>query len=239
VVLVPGQFPGAPHPQGALASTMLSVAVASAVDTGRLARAKQYFNDGSVQRIELDTGVLRGTVMGSRPSPYLVEISVPVLERDGTVEAARVQLNRITPAANDLHCRCSCADPAPMCKHAAASVLALSSELRSRPELLTHWRTAPVGSQPKLPPGHRARRGAAAQTPPARPSVATRPERQPPVWASPEWQAFLGDPPPDVHTVLASIPSEMAPIGRAQVGLYDLGQFVREALLVLRNESDD
>ena len=238
VVLVPGQFLGVPHPQGGLASTMLSVAVASAVDSGRLSRAKQYFNDGSVQRIELDTGVLRGTVMGSRPSPYLVEISVPVLERDGTVEAARVQLNRITPAATDLHCRCTCADPAPMCKHAAATVLALASELRSRPELLTHWRTAAQASTPKLPPGHRARRGAVESNPPPRPSVAVRPERQPPVWATPEWQAFLGDPPPDVHEVLAAIPSEMAPIGRANVGIYDLGHFVREALLVLRGQSD-
>ena len=64
VVLVPGQFPGVPHPQGGLASTMLSVAVASAVDSGRLSRAKQYFNDGSVQRIELDTGLLERSLRG-------------------------------------------------------------------------------------------------------------------------------------------------------------------------------
>ena len=41
-----------------------------------------------------------------------------------------------------------------------------------------------------------------------------------------------------VHAVLAAIPSEMAPIGRATVGIYDLGHFVREALLVLRGQSD-
>ena len=28
------------------------------------------------------------------------------------------------------------------------------------------------------------------------------------MWATPEWQAFLGDPPPDVHEVLAAIPKE-------------------------------
>ena len=84
----------------------------------------------------------------------------------------------------------------------------------------------------------RARRGAVEANPPPRPTVSLRPERQPPVWATPEWQAFLGDPPPDVHEVLAAIPSEMAPIGRANVGIYDLGHFVREALLVLRGQSD-
>lgn len=234
VVLVPGQFIGEPHPQGSLANTMLSVALAGSAESGRLRRAKQYFNDGNVLRLEIDAGVLRASVAGSQADPYQVLIHVPVLPRDDTpVAALRSQLNRLTPAAADLDASCNCVDHEALCKHAAAALLAFAFELKFRPELLIHWRTSAVPVQRSA-----AQVGTGTRRT-VKPADVVRRERPAPVWASPEWEHFLGVMPPDAHDILANIPKDAAPLGRATVGTVDLTVFVRDAVAVLRGEQRD
>ena len=72
IVIRPGQFSGEPHPVGKLASTLLSVTLAGMADPPRFRRGKSYVADRAVTRLEISTGVLRATVLGSRSDPYEV-----------------------------------------------------------------------------------------------------------------------------------------------------------------------
>lgn len=251
VVLIPGRFVGEMHPQGTLASTMLSVSLASAVEAGRLKRARDYVNGGNVQQLVLDVGTLTGTVMGSRAQPYTVVIRVPLVAVEGaTPSALKAHLTRITPSAADLSATCTCADPSPLCKHAAATVLAFAFELRSRPELLIHWRTSTTATSHRTSSiAGRARRtdNGTLEPPSATPSSVPRLpsftpvqptpiERPAPVWLSPEFEAFLGTPPPDAHSIVQHIPNEPLMVGRATVGSIDVGAFVAQVLTALREQ---
>ena len=69
IVLVPGQFRGEPHPVGKLASALLSVSVAGMADPARFRRGKTYVLDGAVTRLEVSSGQLLATVVGSRATP--------------------------------------------------------------------------------------------------------------------------------------------------------------------------
>ena len=185
-------------------------------------------------RLEIDAGVLRASVAGSQADPYQVLIHVPVLPRDDTpVAALRSQLNRLTPAAADLDASCNCVDHEALCKHAAAALLAFAFELKFRPELLIHWRTSAVPVQRSA-----AQVGTGTRRT-VKPADVVRRERPAPVWASPEWEHFLGVMPPDAHDILANIPKDAAPLGRATVGTVDLTVFVRDAVAVLRGEQRD
>jgi len=174
VVVVPGQFHSEPHPAGKLANTLLSVAVAGLADPSRFRRGKQYLTDHAVGRLELEAGVLRAVVNGSRATPYQVVVRVPVLPPfdNATSDALRQQLNRLTPEPVDIDASCTCPDPDATCKHAVAALLALAAELVAQPRLLVQWRCTPgdstraeVGSRASAPP--RLRLVGRDDTPPA------------------------------------------------------------------------
>ncbi len=230
IVLVPGQFRGPPHPVGKLASTLLAVAVAGMADPARFRRGKALVADGSVTRVQVSSGELQATVMGSRDTPYQVAVAVRPLERPplGTPEQLRAQINRLTPEGDDLLTSCTCPDDGDPCKHAVAALLAFAAELVSRPELVVEFRcVAADGSGPtRAVVGSRARAGERhlRLAPPPRERV--RQPEPPTPWDRDEWVQFLGTLPPDPPDV----PPEPATVRRAMLGTIDLGAWVQSAL---------
>ncbi len=229
IVVIPGQFHAEPHPAGKLASTLLSVTVAGMADPARFRRGKTYVADRAVTRLEISTGTLTATVVGSRDHPYHVVATVQVIDRftDGSAEALRAQLTRLTPESGELMVSCTCPDFDDPCKHSVAALLAFANELVARPELLVQWRCAPtdeVTERPRV--GSRARTGD-RHLRLAPPVIVTRQPEPTNPWESPEWATFLGElplpPAPDV-------PREPAAIGRAMVGTIDLSVIVRSAI---------
>jgi len=230
IVLVPGQFRGEPHPVGKLASTLLSVAVAGMADPQRFRRGKSLVTDGSVTRLEVSTGRLVATVLGSRNDPYQVIVAVHPSERPdlSTPELLRAQINRLTPEGAELMTSCTCPDDADPCKHVVAALLAFAAELVSRPELVVEFRCVGAGAEPpsRAQVGSRARGSERhLKLAPAFKERVRAPEPPTP-WEDPEWLEFLGALPPPIPDV----PREPAQIRRAMLGTIDLGSWVQSAI---------
>lgn len=145
IVIRPGRFVGEVHPVGKLASTMLSVTVASMGDPARFRRGRALQLEGAVQRLEIDAGTLRASVVGSRPDPYSVVISAPTIERPSgpagdSSGVARSMIAGLLPDKADVLTSCSCPDFDDPCKHSMAALLAFAEQLTSQPRLLIEWR---------------------------------------------------------------------------------------------------
>lgn len=248
IVVVPGQFHGQPHAVGKLASTLMSVAVAGMADPARFRRGKTYVTERAVTRLQISPGRLVANVSGSRESPYQVIVAVRTIERPvlGSPEAFRQQINQLTPAAGDLTVSCTCPDWDDPCKHAVAALLAFANELVVRPELLVEWRSghgaegesrARVGSRAVRGGERHLRLATSADRAPTTATdaepPATKPAPPPPApWESEEWRVFLGSAPP----APPSVPAEPSRVGQATLGAIDLGEWLRAALVQLRDE---
>ncbi|HWL43088.1 MAG TPA: hypothetical protein VNQ73_09100 [Ilumatobacter sp.] len=118
------------NPPGRLAATMLKVLAAELSDGGRLTRGKQLWASDAVVDIVVGHGAVTAEVQGSRSQPYVV-----------TVEA---EPGEGTPRKADLWVQCTCPDDAgtgaQACKHAVATLFALSDEIAVEPTLLDRWR---------------------------------------------------------------------------------------------------
>lgn len=231
IVLVPGQFRGDPHPVGKLASTLLSVAVAGMADPARFRRGKTYVADGAVSRLQVSSGELVATVVGSRDTPYQVVAAVKPITRPDLsgADALRSQINRLTPEAGEMMVSCTCPDWDDPCKHAIAALLAFAGELVSRPELLVEWRCVPAdGEGPaRAQVGSRASRASERHLRLApSPTERVRAPEPPSPWENEEWVRFLGSAPPPAPDV----PREPAIVRRAMLGTIDLGAWVQSAL---------
>ncbi|MGD9705065.1 MAG: SWIM zinc finger family protein [Acidimicrobiia bacterium] len=225
---------------GALASAMLSAAVAGRADPARFGRGRAYVRDGAVVDLVVTPGELSGAVMGSRAAPYRVSVRVPGLGERGTVSDDTLvsDLNRLVPSPRELRCDCTCPDDADPCKHAVAVLLAFAQQIAIHPELLGEWRSAEVStSGPGTQRETRSRGVPAPLSPRASPSnsvralgpPAVRPGRPAP---SPEVAAFLGDP----HAELPVLPDlEPLPLGAARVGDVDIAAIVADALELIRS----
>ncbi len=140
-------------------------ALSTRVDEGRLARGKRYARVGQVVSLDIGQGKVSAKVQGSRPAPYVVAITAPVLtdERWRSVEthmASRARtlaslLNGEMPheveesfaaAGADLfgiagiRAACTCPDDAPLCKHIAAVFLLMAEAFDSDPFRMLAWR---------------------------------------------------------------------------------------------------
>lgn len=231
IVLVPGQFRGEPHPVGKLASTLLSVSVAGMADPARFRRGKTYVVEGAVTRLEVSSGQVVATVIGSRDTPYQVIAAVRPIERPdlSSPEQLRAQINRLTPEGAELMVSCSCPDDADPCKHSVAALLAFAAELTSRPELLVEWRCVPAdGEAPaRAQVGSRARGSERhLRLAPAITKERLRAPEPPSPWEDEEWQTFLGTLPP----APPEVPPEAATVRRAMLGTIDLGSWVQSAI---------
>jgi hypothetical protein len=257
IVIRPGRFVGEVHPVGKLASTMLSVTVASMGDPARFRRGRTLQLEGAVQRLEIDAGTLRASVVGSRPEPYSVVISAPTIPRPtGPVGdssgVARSMIAGLLPDKSDVLTSCSCPDFDDPCKHSVAALLAFAEQLTSQPRLLIEWRChgtdgqrAEVGSRRLRDTTDRHLRLAAPpntaasiaprpdSTGPGRRPMARTPEQQ--AMEHPDWLRFVGA--VGIEPLeIPDVPSEAASVGNAAMGTIDLGGWVRSALEQLRRD---
>lgn len=131
--------------------------------SNRLPRGRSYANKGAARDIEINGNRITAKVQGSRPSPYKVNISIPVftggerakilgiitenplllsqlLNRElpsGLNEALLKEDIRIFPRAwKDLDGGCSCPDWAVPCKHMASVLYLVANEIDKNPFLV-------------------------------------------------------------------------------------------------------
>ncbi|MEW1958120.1 SWIM zinc finger family protein [Kineococcus sp. NPDC059986] len=128
-------------------------------DRGRLQRGRTYARAGQVVELRPRPGAVGARVQGSRPRPYLVELTVrrwtpaevdavvatvvenplliaPLFEGDvppGLVDLLAGIGVDLLPADAEVTYDCSCPDDGEPCKHAAAVVYALAEELDAAP----------------------------------------------------------------------------------------------------------
>ena len=152
---------------GAIGSTWWSkrwVSVLESFNMGaRLTRGRSYARQGQVLSIDVQPGLVKARVQGSRPRPYNVEIHLKPLSdqdwdkvtdamADQAIFAAKllagemptnieeafsaVQLSLFPTAARELETDCSCPDWANPCKHIAAVFYLLAERFDEDPFLI-------------------------------------------------------------------------------------------------------
>lgn len=124
--------PYGPNPPGRLQATMVKVLAAELSDAGRLSRGKRYWADDAVIDIVIGHGAVTAEVQGGRSTPYVVTI-----EADGGAGV---------PARRELWVQCTCPDDdgsgRTACKHAVATLFALSDEIAIDPDVIDRWRAS-------------------------------------------------------------------------------------------------
>jgi uncharacterized Zn finger protein len=136
----------------------------------RLRRGRSYARSGQVLDVAIDKGVVRSSVQGSRPKPYVVTLQVKALSVRGwkklaTVLAAEARftakllagempedvekafdaagLSLFPERLQDLATECSCPDWSNPCKHIAAVYYLLGEEFDRDPFLIFKLRGLP------------------------------------------------------------------------------------------------
>ena len=130
---------------------------------GRLSRGKSYAQGGRVHDVQIEPGLVTARVIGTRPTPYRVELRLPTIDDAawGRIAArlaeraanAAALLNGELPAEAEaafadagaalfpapeerVAASCSCPDWVRPCKHAAALMYVIASALDQDPFLL-------------------------------------------------------------------------------------------------------
>ena len=232
IVITPGpaHLRREPSTAGRLAASLLSVTVAGMADPQRFRRGKGYLADNAVSRLELSEGVLLATVVGGRPEPYHVTITVEMVTRPDDLGQVleRSHVARLIPRGEELLCSCTCPDWDDPCKHAVAALLALAAELGPRPELLATWRCGDLDDRDRPKVGSRARADRHLRlVPPAPP---------PSPFETPEWREFAGD---DVDIPRCTVPSEALSLPAMHLDRTDVAEVVRSAWHALARFSPD
>ena len=133
----------------------------------RLSRGRSYARRGQVLSIDIESGIVRAQVQGSRKRPYKVEITVQTIDAEDwerlrqalteqpviaasllagrmpeNVESAfrDVGLSMFPETVRDLETDCSCPDYSNPCKHIAAVYLLLGEEFDRDPFLIFRMR---------------------------------------------------------------------------------------------------
>src|SRR5437588_10731494 len=140
------------------------IAVLESFNMGtRLTRGRSYARQGQVISIDVEPGIVKARVQGSRPQPYKVEIRLKTLsdqdwekvteamasqaifaanllagEMPKNIEEAfsAVQLSLFPTALKELETNCSCPDWANPCKHIAAVYYLLAERFDEDPFLI-------------------------------------------------------------------------------------------------------
>jgi hypothetical protein len=227
--------PGPPHlrseptPAGRLATSLLSVTVAGLADPQRFRRGKGYLADNAITRLELSEGVLLATVVGGRPDPYHVTITVETMARPDDLGQIpeRSHVARLIPRGDEVLCSCTCPDWDDPCKHAVAALLALAGELGSRPELLVLWRCGDVDGRARTRVGSRARSDRHLRL--------VRPAPSSP-FDTTEWREFAGD---DLSIPQCTVPTQPLPLPAMHLERTDVAEVIRSAWQALSLFSPD
>jgi len=140
------------------------ITVLESFDIGaRLGRGRSYARSGQVLSIEIDKGIVRAMVQGSRPIPYHVEIEIKTLSATDWKKLAEAlsrealfaakllggemppdiertfkatDLSLFPTKSRDLKTSCSCPDWSNPCKHIAAVYYLLGEEFDRDPFLI-------------------------------------------------------------------------------------------------------
>ncbi|MCX6339403.1 MAG: SWIM zinc finger family protein [Candidatus Aureabacteria bacterium] len=129
----------------------------------RLTRGRSYARRGQVLRIDIEKGMVKGQVQGSRSRPYDISIRVKVMSKPGWKKVVKTLsekslftakllagempqdieevfkkagLSLFPERGNDLKTECSCPDWANPCKHIAAVYYLLGEEFDRDPFLI-------------------------------------------------------------------------------------------------------
>ena len=144
------------------------IATLESFDLGtRLTRGKSYARSGQVLNIDVQTGIIKSRVQGSRATPYKVEIKVKALteeewqkaadrlsqqaifaamlmagEMPGNIEETfrEIDLSLLPTSVKDISTDCSCPDWSNPCKHIAAVYYLLGEEFDRDPFLIFRMR---------------------------------------------------------------------------------------------------
>lgn len=133
------------------------------LDPNRLGRGRSYARRGSVLQLDVDPGVVRASVQGSRVTPYEVTVKIRAFddaEWDAVLDVVSAQIGRVAalldgelppelvddahaaglellPDAGEVRTDCNCPDFAVPCKHSAAVCYLIADALDEDPfELL-------------------------------------------------------------------------------------------------------
>jgi hypothetical protein len=222
IVITPGPPPMRlePTPAGRLAASLLSVTVAGLADPQRFRRGKAYLTDNAVTRLELSEGVLLATVVGGRPEPYRVTITVETVPRPPDLGQVpeRAHVARLIPRGEELLCTCTCPDWDDPCKHCVAALLALATELGPHPELLVAWRCDESDQRPHTKVGSRARNDRHLRL------VPPTPPRSP--FDTPDWHSFVGD---DLEVPSCTVANEPLQLPAMHLERTDVADMIRSA----------
>ncbi len=135
-------------------------------ESRRISRGREYLREGNVVDLEIDTGIVKGAVKGSRSKPYSVEVRIePMSETyahdvqarcseklsdaesllEGRMplsmeEVLRSPKGGLFPSGTDIDFTCTCPDQARMCKHVAAVLLGVGVRFDSDPSLFFRLR---------------------------------------------------------------------------------------------------
>ncbi|HZS47190.1 MAG TPA: SWIM zinc finger family protein [Blastocatellia bacterium] len=140
------------------------IAVLESFDIGgRLQRGRSYARRGQVLSIDIEKGLVKAKVQGSRPTPYNIKIKVKILDNKDWQKLAQTLNSQVIFAAKllagempaeieqvfkeaklslfpeklrDLQTECSCPDWSNPCKHIAAAYYLLGEEFDRDPFLI-------------------------------------------------------------------------------------------------------
>jgi uncharacterized Zn finger protein len=144
------------------------ISILESFDIGaRLSRGRSYARSGQVMDLEIEKGLVKAKVQGSRPKPYKVEIEIgPLPDKDWKrVEEAMAEqaifmakllagempreieeafsackLTLFPASRRDMKTECSCPDWSNPCKHIAAVYYILAEKFDEDPFLIFAWR---------------------------------------------------------------------------------------------------
>jgi uncharacterized Zn finger protein len=133
----------------------------------RMSRGRRYARQGQVISIDIEKGIVRAKVQGSRAKPYTVTMELATVSSDSLKRleqeiagriliGAKLQVGQMPPQLEeifqgadaplfprkykDLRTTCSCPDWSNPCKHIAAVCFLLAEEFDRDPFLILKWR---------------------------------------------------------------------------------------------------
>lgn len=131
----------------------------------RIDRGKRYVRAGAVIDLQVEEGVVRAQVTGTRKKPYNVTVHIAPLSEDAKKRVLEKCANRVEgldalldgefppelkdlftgknglfPTSKEISFACSCPDSASVCKHVAASLYGIGARLDDDPLLFFRLR---------------------------------------------------------------------------------------------------
>ncbi|HIW95148.1 MAG TPA: hypothetical protein H9867_01470 [Candidatus Corynebacterium gallistercoris] len=147
------------EPESWAGSTVME-AIVAATDSGRISRGRDYYRSQKVLSVQFEPNVVVGLVAGSQLEPFEVSIHLqPLMKKvkafltsefmgDGSYIRSLSAGNNPGPEIGGellrtghlTRTRCTCPDPATVCKHAVALAYAVAERITAQPSLLLQWR---------------------------------------------------------------------------------------------------